>query len=134
MQIEKKVFSKLFKPKTALSKKVDLAYRESELDEASADFRNERGELDFILKNKLPEVIDTLNDFVLIIDNAESELNRLIDLYNDVRKYYEDASSELGIDPETIVHYRSLDTDIFTAKEQLEIASQLTADINNISI
>ena len=134
MQIEKKVFSKLFKPKTALAKKVNLAYRESELDEASADFRNERGELDFILKNKLPEVINTLNDFVSIIDNAESELNRLIDLYNDVRKYYEDASSDLGIDPETIVQYRSLDTDIFTANEQLEIASQLRADINNISI
>ena len=134
MQIEKKVFSKLFKDKTALSKKVNLAYRESELDEASADFRNERGELDFILKNKLPEVINTLNDFVSIIDNAESELNRLIDLYNDVRKYYEDASSDLGIDPETIVQYRSLDTDIFTANEQLEIASQLKADINNISI
>tara|TARA_R110000824_G_scaffold215917_1_gene402449 strand:- start:873 stop:1277 length:405 start_codon:yes stop_codon:yes gene_type:complete len=134
MQIEKKVFSKLFKPKTALAKKVNLAYRESELDEASADFRNERGELDFILKNKLPEVINTLNDFVSIIDNAESELNRLIDLYNDVRKYYEDASSDLGIDPETIVQYRSLDTDIFTANEQLEIASQLKADINNISI
>ena len=134
MQIEKKVFSKLFKPKTALAKKVNLAYRESELDEASADFRNERGELDFILKNKLPEVINTLNDFVSIIDNAESELNRLIDLYNDVRKYYEDGASDLGIDPETIVQYRSLDTDIFTANEQLEIASQLKADINNISI
>ena len=134
MQIEKKVFSKLFNSKTNLSKKVDLAFRESELDEAGADFRNERGELDFILKNKLPEVINTLNDFVSIIDNAESELNRLIDLYNDVRKYYEDGASDLGIDPETIVQYRSLDTDIFTANEQLEIASQLKADINNISI
>ena len=134
MQTQKRVFSKLFKPKTALSKKVDLAFRESELDEASADFRNERGELDFILKNKLPDVINTLNDFISIIDNAESEFNRLIDLYNDVRKYYEDASSDLGIDPETIVQYRSLDTDIFVAKEQLEIASQLRTDINNISI
>ena len=134
MQIEKKVFSKLFNSKTNLSKKVDLAFRESELDEAGADFRNERGELDFILKNKLPDVINTLNDFVSIIDNAESELNRLIDLYNDVRKYYEDGASDLGIDPETIVQYRSLDTDIFAAKEQLEIASQLRTDINNISI
>ena len=41
MQIEKKVFSKLFNSKTNLSKKVDLAFRESELDEAGADFRNE---------------------------------------------------------------------------------------------
>jgi len=134
MQTQKRVFSKLFNDKVKLSKKVDLAFRESELDEAGADFRNERGELDFILKNKLPDVINTLNDFISIIDNAESEFNRLIDLYNDVRKYYEDASSDLGIDPETIVQYRSLDTDIFVAKEQLEIASQLRTDINNISI
>ena len=55
-------------------------------------------------------------------------------MYNDARKYYEDASSELGIDPETIVDYRALDTDIFVAEEQLEIASQLRTDINNISV
>lgn len=134
MQTQKRVFSKLFNGKVKLSKKIDLAFRESELDEAGADFRNERGELDFILKNKLPDVINKLNDFVSIIDNAESELNRLIDLYNDVRKYYEDGASDLGIDPETIVQYRSLDTDIFVAKEQLEIARQLRTDINNISI
>ena len=134
MSTKNVVFNKLFKAKTELSKKVDLAYRESELDEASTDFRNQRGELDFILKNKLPDVINSLKDFISIIDSAESELNRLIDLYNDARKYYEDASSELGIDPETIVDYRTLDTDIFVAEEQLEIASQLRTDINNISV
>ena len=134
MSTEKRVFNKLFKPKTKLSKKVALAYRESELDKASTDFRSQRGELDFILKNKLPDVINELKDFMSIIDNAESELNRLIDLYNDARKYYEDASSDLGIDPETIEAYTNLDEDIFVAEQQLEIASQLITDINNISI
>jgi len=134
MNTKNTVFSKLFSNKTKLSKKVNLAYRESELDDAFREFQNERGELDYILQNKLPDVIIQLRDFISIIDTAESELNRLIDLYNDARKYYEDASSELGIDPESIVNYRNLDTEVFKAEEQLEIASQLRSDINNINI
>tara|TARA_R100000541_G_scaffold5208_2_gene12674 strand:- start:5969 stop:6373 length:405 start_codon:yes stop_codon:yes gene_type:complete len=134
MNTKNTVFAKLFSNKTKLSKKVNLAYRESELDSAFTEFQNERGELDFILKNKLPDVINELKDFISIIDNSESELNRLIELYNDARKYYEDASSELGIDPESIVNYRNLDTDVFKAEEQLQIASQLRSDINNINI
>jgi len=134
MNTKNTVFSKLFSNKTKLSKKVNLTYRESELDDAFREFQNERGELDYILQNKLPDVIIQLRDFISIIDTAESELNRLIDLYNDARKYYEDASSELGIDPESIVNYRNLDTEVFKAEEQLEIASQLRSDINNINI
>ena len=134
MNTKNTVFSKLFSNKTKLSKKVNLTYRESESDDAFREFQNERGELDYILQNKLPDVIIQLRDFISIIDTAESELNRLIDLYNDARKYYEDASSELGIDPESIVNYRNLDTEVFKAEEQLEIASQLRSDINNINI
>jgi len=134
MNTKNTVFSKLFSNKTKLSKKVNLAYRESELDDAFREFQNERGELDYILQNKLPDVIIQLRDFISIIDTAESELNRLIDLYNDARKYYEDASSELGIDPESIANYTYLDTQVFKAEEQLEIASQLRSDINNINI
>ena len=134
MNTKNTVFSKLFSNKTKLSKKVNLTYRESELDDAFRDFQNERGELDYILQNKLPDVIIQLRDFISIIDTAESELNRLIDLYNDARKYYEDASSELGIDPESIANYTYLDTQVFKAEEQLEIASQLRSDINNINI
>jgi len=134
MNTKNTVFSKLFSNKTKLSKKVNLTYRESELDDAFREFQNERGELDYILQNKLPDVIIQLRDFISIIDTAESELNRLIDLYNDARKYYEDASSELGIDPESIANYTYLDTQVFKAEEQLEIASQLRSDINNINI
>ena len=36
--------------------------RESEVDKATEIFRSERGTLDFILKNELPDVLNKLRD------------------------------------------------------------------------
>ena len=128
-----KVYSKLPQKKHNFRKhKVDLMIRENEVDKASEIFRNERGELDFILKNKLPEIINQLNDFKSVVENSENELNNIIDLYKDVKSDYESKANELGIDPEEIVDYRFLDTRIFEAEQQLEIASELRDSINNI--
>ena len=128
-----KVYSKLPNQKVNLKKhKVDLMLRESEVDKATEIFRSERGALDFILKNQLPDVLNKLRDFISTIDNSETELNNIIDTYKDVMSEYESKANELGIDVETIAEYNFIDTRVFEANQQLEIASELKDSINNI--
>tara|TARA_R110002167_G_scaffold93397_1_gene250323 strand:- start:110 stop:514 length:405 start_codon:yes stop_codon:yes gene_type:complete len=128
-----KVYSKLPNQKVNLKKhKVDLMLRESEVDKATEIFRSERGALDFILKNQLPDVLNQLRDFISTIDNSENELNNIIDTYKDVMSEYESKANELGIDVETIAEYNFIDTRVFEANQQLEIASELKDSINNI--
>ena len=45
---------------------------------------------------------------------------------------YESKANELGIDVETIAEYNFIDTRVFEANQQLEIASELKDSINNI--
>tara|TARA_B110000977_G_scaffold33545_1_gene44689 strand:+ start:435 stop:839 length:405 start_codon:yes stop_codon:yes gene_type:complete len=128
-----KVYSKLPNQNVNLKKhKVDLMLRESEVDKATEIFRSERGALDFILKNQLPDVLNKLRDFISTIDNSETELNNIIDTYKDVMSEYESKANELGIDVETIAEYNFIDTRVFEANQQLEIASELKDSINNI--
>jgi len=134
MTIQKRIFSQLSKTsKKKLSKqRVKLMIRESEIDEASSSFRNERGNLDFILKNELPEIKNKLDNFNASIEFSIDELNRVIDLYKDIQSEYQSKASELGIDPNDIVDYRYLDTSIFEAEEQIEIANNLLNNISNL--
>ena len=128
-----KVYSKLPQKKHNFRKhKVDLMIRENEIDKATEIFRSERGALDFILKNQLPDVLNQLRDFISTIDNSENELNNIIDTYKDVMSEYESKANELGIDVETIAEYNYIDTRVFEANQQLEIASELKDSINNI--
>ncbi len=128
-----KVYGKLPKKKLGLKKhKIDLMIRENEIDAATETFRNERGELDFILKNKLPDVLNELRDFISTIDNSETELNNIIDIYKDVMSEYESKANELGVDVGAIPEYNFIDTRIFEAEQQLEIASELRESINNL--
>ena len=134
MTTQERIYAQLYKnSKKKFSKqKVNLMIRESEIDEASSSFRNERGNLDFILKNELPEIINKLDNFSATIENSIDELNRLIDLYKDIQSEYENKASELGIDPNDIVDYRFLDTSIFEAEEQIEIANNLLNSISSL--
>jgi archaellum component FlaC len=134
MTTQERIYAQLSKnSKKKFSKqKVNLMIRESEIDEASSSFRNERGNLDFILKNELPEIINKLDNFSATIENSIDELNRLIDLYKDIQSEYENKASELGIDPNDIVDYRFLDTSIFEAEEQIEIANNLLNSISSL--
>ena len=66
------------------------------------------------------------------IENSENELNNIIDTYKDVMSEYESKANELGIDVETIAEYNFIDTRVFEANQQLEIASELKDSINNI--
>ena len=134
MTTQERIYAQLSKnSKKKFSKqKVNLMIRESEIDEASSSFRNERGNLDFILKSELPEIINKLDNFSATIENSIDELNRLIDLYKDIQSEYENKASELGIDPNDIVDYRFLDTSIFEAEEQIEIANNLLNSISSL--
>tara|TARA_R110000737_G_scaffold320401_1_gene331939 strand:- start:151 stop:561 length:411 start_codon:yes stop_codon:yes gene_type:complete len=134
IKIQQVVLDKLFQNKTKLSKKVELAYREQENDDASGEFQSYRGELDFILKNKLPDAIRILEGFLPVIEEQEAGLYRLIDLYKDTESYYEKAADELGIEPRSIDAYMLLSTDIFRAEEQLEIVNDLKSQLNNFNL
>ena len=134
IKIQQVVLDKLFQNKTKLSKKVELAYREQENDDASGEFQSYRGELDFILKNKLPDAIRILEEFLPVIEEQEAGLYRLIDLYKDTESYYEKAADELGIEPRSIDAYMLLSTDIFRAEEQLEIVNDLKSQLNNFNL
>ena len=128
-----RVYSKMPQKKYNFeNQKVELMIRENDVDNASEIFRDKRGELDFILNNKLPDVIVQLNSFSEIIENSENELYKIIDLYKSVMSEYESKANDLGINPEEIVDYRFLETKIFEAEQQLEIASELKNSINNI--
>jgi len=128
------ILDKLFKNTTELSKKTELAYREQENDDAFGEFQSYRGELDFILKNKLPDAIRVLEGFLPVIEEQEAGLNRLIDLYKDTESYYEKAADELGIDPNNIDAYVLLSNNIFRAEEQLEIANDLKSQLSNFNL
>jgi len=128
------VLDQLYKSKTELSKKTELAYREQEIDDAFGEFQSYRGELDFILKNKLPDAIRVLEGFLPVIEEQEAGLNRLIDLYKDAESYYENAADELGVDPNNIDAYSLLSTDISQAEDQLEIVNDLRSQLNNFNL
>ena len=128
------VLDQLYKSKTELSKKTELAYREQEIDDAFGEFQSYRGELDFILKNKLPDAIRVLEGFLPVIEEQEAGLNRLIDLYKDAESYYENAADELGVDPNNIDAYSFLSTDISQAEDQLEIVNDLRSQLNNFNL
>ena len=134
IKIQQVVLDKLFENKTKLSKKVELAYREQENDDASGEFRSYRGELDFILKNKLPDAIRILEGFLPVIEEQEAGLYRLIDLYKDTESYYEKAADELGIEPRSIDAYILLSNNIFQAEEQLEIVNDLKSQLSNFNL
>ena len=72
MTTQERIYAQLSKnSKKKFSKqKVNLMIRESEIDEASSSFRNERGNLDFILKNELPEIINKLDNISATIENT----------------------------------------------------------------
>ena len=115
-------------------KKVELAYRDQELDDAFSEFQAYRGELDYILKNKLPDAIRELEKFMPIIEEQEAGLNRLIDLYKDAESYYEDKANELGIDPNNIDAYILLSTNISKAEGQLDIANDLRSELSKFNL
>ena len=128
------VLDQLYRNTTELSKKTELAYREQEIDDAFGEFQSYRGELDFILKNLLPDAIRELEGFLPVIEEQEAGLNRLIDLYKDAETYYENAADELGIDPNNIDAYLLLSTDISKAEDQLEIANDLRSQLSNFNL
>jgi len=128
------VLDQLYRNTTELSKKTELAYREQEIDDAFGEFQSYRGELDFILKNKLPDAIRVLEGFLPVIEEQEAGLNRLIDLYKDAESYYENAADELGVDPNNIDAYSLLSTDISQAEDQLEIVNDLRSQLNNFNL
>ena len=128
------VLDQLYRNTTELSKKTELAYREQEIDDAFGEFQSYRGELDFILKNLLPDAIRKLEGFLPVIEEQEAGLNRLIDLYKDAETYYENAADELGIDPNNIDAYLLLSTDISKAEDQLEIANDLRSQLSNFNL
>lgn len=128
------VLDQLYRNTTELSKKTELAYREQENDDAFGEFQSYRGELDFILKNQLPDAIRELEGFLPVIEEQEAGLNRLIDLYKDTESYYEKAADELGIDPNNIDAYILLSNNIFKAEEQLEIANDLKSQLSNFNL
>jgi len=128
------VLDQLYRNTTELSKKTELAYREQEIDDAFGEFQSYRGELDFILKNLLPDAIRELEGFLPVIEEQEAGLNRLIDLYKDAETYYENAADELGIDPNNIDAYILLSTNISQAEDQLEIANDLRSQLSNFNL
>ena len=128
------VLDQLYRNTTELSKKTELAYREQEIDDAFGEFQSYRGELDFILKNLLPDAIRELEGFLPVIEEQEAGLNRLIDLYKDAESYYENAADELGIDPNNIDAYILLSTNISQAEDQLEIANDLRSQLSNFNL
>ena len=128
------ILDKLYKNTTELSKKTELAYREQENDDAFGEFQSYRGELDFILKNLLPDAIRELEGFLPVIEEQEAGLNRLIDLYKDTESYYEKAADELGIEPRSIDAYILLSNNIFQAEEQLEIVNDLKSQLSNFNL
>lgn len=128
------VLDQLYRNTTELSKKTELAYREQEINDAFGEFQSYRGELDFILKNKLPDAIRVLEGFLPVIEEQEAGLNRLIDLYKDAESYYENAADELGVDPNNIDAYSLLSTDISQAEDQLEIVNDLRSQLNNFNL
>ena len=82
MQIEKKVFSKLFKPKTALSKKVDL----SKMNDLDAIFYE---------ANDLDEQIDaTYSELRSLATKALFKIEEFESVWNDIEK----TTIDLGID------------------------------------
>ncbi len=88
MQIEKKVFSKLFKPKTALAK-VDLSLID-DLDAEAVEVLKDADEL----KTIIDKVEDLRQEF-------NSRFNSVHDRYEDLREKYGDLlykASELGAD------------------------------------
>jgi len=128
------VLDQLYRNTTELSKKTELAYREQEIDDAFGEFQSYRGELDFILKNLLPDAIRELEGFLPVIEEQEAGLNRLIDLYKDAETYYENAADELGINPNNIDAYILLSTNISKAEDQLEIANDLRSQLSNFNL
>ena len=112
MQIEKKVFSKLFKPKTALSKKLSLSII-SELN----------SEYDSIISST-NELIDGGSDVSAAIFNLKQDFRDLLNKYDtgeyiDLLSDYESAANELGLD---------IDEKYQTAFNEFLIAKQYWAD------
>ncbi len=129
MPTENKVFTKLFS-----DKKVELKYlRESEIDKAIDNFMFARAEIDFIVQDELPRVINQLKEFGIEAQNQKTVLEESIDTYNSVKREYEEKFNELGVDPNTSTHYRLLDTRIFECEEQLKRIDEIEKQLNSFN-
>lgn len=129
MPTENKVFTKLFS-----DKKVELKYlRESEIHKAQEDFRSARSEIDFIVQNELPRVINELKEFGSEAQTQKIVLEESIDTYNSVKRDYEEKFNELGVDPNTSTYYGLLDTRIFECEEQLKRIDELEKQLNSFN-
>lgn len=125
------VYNKLFNKSTKLkSKKIDLMYRENDIDNLWENFRTYRSDLSFVETDKLPNVINELNQIQETINNSEENLLEIIKTYKEIAKEYSEKLIELGLIPEDIAEYNFIGTRIFEAEEQLDVAKELKEKLN----
>ena len=108
MQIEKKVFSKLFKPKTALSKKVALSI-----------ISDLNSEYDSIISST-NELIDGGSDVSAAMFNLRQDFRDLLNRYNtgdyiNLLSNYENAANDLGLNIDE--KYQTAFDEFLSAKE-----------------
>jgi chaperonin cofactor prefoldin len=111
------------------SKKHEFELRESEVDTAISDFMTYRQEIDFIIKNKLPDLQALVYDMGDTLDSAMSGLTTTIETFKSVQEDYRQKADELGLDVEIIPEYGYIDTRIFESEQQLELAVRTKDEI-----
>ena len=123
---QEKFFIELKKLK---SKKYEFELRANEVDTAIDDFMTYRQEIDFLVKNKLPDLQAVVYDMGDTLDSAISGLTTTIETFKSVQEDYRQKADELGLDVEIIPEYGYIDTRIFESEQQLELAVRTKDEI-----
>ena len=121
-----KFFAELSKKRP---EKYNFMLRESEFDSVSSSFRQYRSDLDYILKNSLPDLQYTVQEMKDSRDNAYTGLQENLETLQSIAAEYEYKANELGFDVEDVPDYGLIGTQIFEVEEQIELSNSLNEEI-----